>query len=315
MTLICYHASHEQFAPSHLLKLVVAAEQAGFAGIHSSDHFHPWSAKQGQSGFTFSWIGAALQATALPYSMVCAPGQRYHPAIVAQAVATLDEMFPGRINVELGSGEALNEAITGEPWPDKATRNERLVQSAGIIRRLLQGEKVSFNGHVQVKDAMLYTLPRQQPLLLCAALTRETAEWAGTWADGLLTATEIELQETRAKIKAFRDSAGSNKPVYLQFSFTYARDEKTAVDQAWEQWRVHMVATDKLADFSTVEQFEAAAANTTREEVAQAIPVFTDMEVLKQKVFALQELEVDRIILHNVNLEQETFIEDYGKVC
>src|SRR5688500_9270313 len=157
MTLICYHASHEQFAPSHLLKLVVAAEQAGFAGIHSSDHFHPWSAKQGQSGFTFSWIGAALQATTLPYSMVCAPGQRYHPAIVAQAIATLDEMFPGRINVELGSGEALNEAITGEPCPDKATRNERLVQSAGIIKRLLQGEKVSFNGHVQVKDAMLYT--------------------------------------------------------------------------------------------------------------------------------------------------------------
>src|SRR5688500_14952285 len=143
MALICYHASHEQFAPSHLLKLVVAAEAAGFDGIHSSDHFHPWGRAQGQSGFTFSWIGAALQATSLHFSMVCAPGQRYHPAIVAQAIATLAEMFPGRINFELGSGEAMNEAITGEEWPDKQTRNERLLQSVTIIRRLLKGEKVS----------------------------------------------------------------------------------------------------------------------------------------------------------------------------
>ena len=315
MALICYHASHEQFAPSHLLKLVIAAEQAGFAGIHSSDHFHPWSAREGQSGFTLSWIGAALQATTLPYSMVCAPGQRYHPAVVAQAIATLAEMFPGLINVELGSGEALNEAITGEPWPDKDIRNERLVQSAGIIRRLLHGEKVTFDGHVQVKGAKLYTLPRQQPLLLCAALTRETAEWAGTWADGLLTSVEKDSGKTREKINAFRGSAGSSKPVYLQFGFTYAREEKKAIDQAWEQWRFQMVAADKLADFSTPEQFVAAAQNTTREEVLEAIPVFTDMAALKRAVFALQELEPDRIILHNVNLEQETFIEDFGKVC
>ncbi len=116
MSIICYHASHEQFAPSHLLKLVQTAQNSGFTGIHSSDHFHPWSKRQGQSGFTLSWIGAAMQAVNLPFSMVCAPGQRLHPAIVAQAIATLSEMFPDRFNVELGSGEAINEAITADQW-------------------------------------------------------------------------------------------------------------------------------------------------------------------------------------------------------
>lgn len=116
---LAYHASHEQFSPSHLLKLAALAEQAGFDAIHSSDHFYPWSMRQGHSGYTFSWIGAAMQITRIPFSMVCAPGQRYHPAIVAQAIASIAEMFPGRIDVELGSGEALNEKITGEDWPSK----------------------------------------------------------------------------------------------------------------------------------------------------------------------------------------------------
>src|SRR5687768_1180174 len=142
MAIVCYHASHEQFSPSELLQYTLMAEQAGFEGIHSSDHFHPWSVRQGQSGFTFSWIAAAMQVTMLPFSMVCAPGQRYHPAIVAQAIATLCELFPGRINFELGSGEALNEVITGEEWPDKKTRNDRLLECVEIIRRLLAGEEV-----------------------------------------------------------------------------------------------------------------------------------------------------------------------------
>src|SRR5687767_8621288 len=93
---VYYHASHEQFPPSALLAYARLAEQAGFGGVFSSDHFQPWSLTQGQSGFSWSWLGAAMQATALPFGMICAPGQRYHPAIVAQAAATLSEMYPGR---------------------------------------------------------------------------------------------------------------------------------------------------------------------------------------------------------------------------
>lgn len=99
MTQTCkigYHASHEQFTPSALLQFVQQAESAGFTAINCSDHFHPWSIEQGESGFAFAWLGAAMQSCSLPFSSVCAPGQRYHPAIVAQAIATLGELFPGR---------------------------------------------------------------------------------------------------------------------------------------------------------------------------------------------------------------------------
>ena len=114
-----YHASHEQYRPSTLLTHVQQAEGAGFESAMCSDHFHPWSEDQGQSGFAWSWLGSALQATSLTMGTVCAPGQRYHPAVIAQAAATLAEMHPDRFWLALGSGQALNEHITGARWPTK----------------------------------------------------------------------------------------------------------------------------------------------------------------------------------------------------
>src|SRR5918999_3435581 len=108
MTVVGIHASHEQVHPAALLEAVQAAEAAGFTAAMSSDHFAPWSERQGHSGFAWAWLGAALQATSLPFGVVNAPGDRYHPAIIAQAAATLAEMFPGRIWVALGSGQAIN---------------------------------------------------------------------------------------------------------------------------------------------------------------------------------------------------------------
>lgn len=113
MTLIGYHASHEQFAPSELRDLVVLAEKGGFHAAKSSDHFHPWNERQGQSGFAWSWLGATMQATSLPFGIISAPGYRYHPAVLAQAATTCGEMFPDRLWLALGSGEAINESITG----------------------------------------------------------------------------------------------------------------------------------------------------------------------------------------------------------
>ena len=114
------HCSHEQIPPSRLLQSIAHAEQAGFQGGMSSDHFAPWSERQGESGFAWSFLGAALARTQLPFGVVNAPGQRYHPAIIAQAAATLCEMFPERLWIALGSGEAANEHITGGGWPRKA---------------------------------------------------------------------------------------------------------------------------------------------------------------------------------------------------
>src|SRR3954471_3302542 len=115
-----YHVSHEQFTPSQLLLWTKLAEKAGFDCAMSSDHFHPWSKRQGQSGFAWSWLGAAMEATSLPFGVISAPGYRYHPAVLAQAAATLSQMYNDRLWLALGSGEAINESITGLPWPHKA---------------------------------------------------------------------------------------------------------------------------------------------------------------------------------------------------
>src|SRR5690606_4441368 len=145
---ISYHASHEQYPPSELLEYVRLAEDAGFEGVLSSDHFLPWLEENGHSGFSFSWLGAAMQATRIPFGMVCAPGDRYHPAIVAQAAATLAEMFPGRFWMALGSGEALNEHVTGAPWPSKEVRRSRLKECVQVMRSLFRGETVTHQGLV-----------------------------------------------------------------------------------------------------------------------------------------------------------------------
>src|SRR3954471_6191677 len=132
MSVFGLHCSHEQIHPSALIAAVQRAEEAGFDAAMSSDHFSPWSERQGQSAFAWSWLGAALQATDLSFGVVNAPGQRYHPAIIAQAIATLGAMFPGRVWAALGSGEYSNEHITGGPWPRKEVRNARLLESVEV---------------------------------------------------------------------------------------------------------------------------------------------------------------------------------------
>src|SRR5689334_21129370 len=113
---------------SEVLRAVVSSEPECFDAAVSSDDCAAWSVRQAQDGRAWSWLGAAMQATSLPFSVVTAPVQRYHPAVIAQAIATLADMFPGRVSAALGSGEALNENITGEPWPPKAERDARLVE-------------------------------------------------------------------------------------------------------------------------------------------------------------------------------------------
>ncbi|MBO9657699.1 MAG: TIGR03885 family FMN-dependent LLM class oxidoreductase [Chitinophagaceae bacterium] len=307
-----YHASHEQFSPSQLLRYAQLAEQAGFNAIHSSDHFHPWSERQGQSGFSFSWIGAAMQSTRIPFSMVCAPGQRYHPAIVAQAIATLGEMFPARYGIELGSGEAINECITGESWPEKSQRNKRLLESVSVIKDLLSGQTVNFEGSIKVKDATLYTRPSVIPPLFCAAISVETSGWAGSWADGLLT-TAGEPDEVADKIKAFSDGGGHGKPVYVQYCFSYGDTRDEALEGAFDQWRSNLVPVEKLADLHTTAQFDKAAEAITVEEVRKSVRTITELESLSPLFDSYRKLGVSRLILHNVSRNQECFIASFKR--
>jgi G6PDH family F420-dependent oxidoreductase len=152
MALIGYHCSHEQFPPSELLSHVTLAHRAGFRAAMCSDHFNPWSQRQGHSGFAWSWLGAAMHASPLPFGVVNAPGQRYHPAIVAQAGATLAEMFPGRFWLALGSGQLLNEHITADAWIPKKERQARLLECVEIIRKLCRGKPMFLQAQTSYAD-------------------------------------------------------------------------------------------------------------------------------------------------------------------
>lgn len=311
MASIGYHASHEQFKPSELIRLVQLAEQAGFTSVNASDHFHPWSERQGQSGFAFAWLGAAMQCTSFPFSVVCAPGQRYHPAIVAQAAATLAEMFPGRFSLCLGSGEAINEKITGNGWPDKGERNARLLDCVNVMRELFKGKVVNYKGLVQVENARLYTLPPEPPMLIGAAVTKETAAWVGSWADGLITVSkpEKDLKET---VDAFRNNGGENKPTFLKVQLSYSRDEKAALNGAYDQWRTNIFQGTVLADMPTTAHYDAAAEFVKIEDVSKMVRISSDLDQHIKWIREDLDLGFEKIILHNVNREQEAFITDFG---
>jgi len=311
MLQIGYHASHEQFKPSLLLKYAMMAEEHGFDAIHSSDHFHPWNERQGESGFSFAWLGAAMQATKLPFGLVCAPGQRYHPAIVAQAIATLGEMFPERFWVSLGSGEAINENITGDPWPAKSTRNTRLLESYEIIQRLLNGETVSADGIVHIDNAKLYTRPTVKPLVIGAAVSKETAGWMGGWADGLITVNK-PYQELKEVVEAFRNGGGEGKPLFLKVQLSYASTKMEAIQSAYDQWRTNVIDKDLLADLSTVKEFEEAASTVLPEDLSSSVCISADLEEHIQWIKEYHSLGFSTIILHNVNTNQERFIRDFG---
>ena len=312
MATISYQASHEQFPPSSLVKWAVMAEEAGFGAINSSDHFHPWSVRQGHSGFSFAWLGAAMQATKIPFGVVCSPGQRYHPAIVAQAAATLCEMFPGRFWMSLGSGEALNENITGEKWPYKKHRQERLLECVQVMRRLFNGEEVTHHGKIIVEEAKLYTLPSQLPMMFGAAVSDATATWIGSWADGMITVHK-PINELKKTLQAFEIGGGKGKPMYVKVQLSYARDESTAIEGAWDQWRSNILSGEILDDLWKPEQYDAASQFVRKEDLKKMVHISTDPQFYIDLIKTYADLGISNIVLHNVNKEQELFIKDFGE--
>ncbi|RKG89530.1 LLM class flavin-dependent oxidoreductase [Corallococcus sp. CA049B] len=312
MPLIGFHASHEQFPPSELLRLSQKAEGAGFQAALNSDHFHPWTEAQGQSGFAWAFMGAALATTGLSFGSVTAPGQRYHPAIVAQALGTLNEMYPGRAWMALGSGQYLNEAITGTGWPAKDLRNARLKECVDIMRALFRGETVTHRGLVTVEEAKLYTRPRDMPLLVGAAVTPKTAGWVGSWADGLIT-TARPPEELRKVVDAFREGGGEGKPLFLKVQLSYAKDDELAREGAYNQWASNIFANGVLTDLRAPAQFQEAANVVQPHDLDGPLRVSSS---LQQHVDWLGEdlsLGFDRLYLHNVNREQDGFIEAFGE--
>jgi probable non-F420 flavinoid oxidoreductase len=311
MTVIGFHCSHEQIPPSQLLRDVQHAEQAGFTAGMSSDHLSPWSERQGESGFAWSFLGAALATTQLPFGVVNAPGQRYHPAIIAQAIATLSEMFPGRFWAALGSGEASNERVTGDVWPRKELRDQRLVECVDVIRRLLKGEEVSHDGLVHLNRAKLWTLPETVPDLVGPAVTPETAARHAAWADGLVTVNQSN--ETLRKVLDRYREAGGRGPARLQIHLSWAPSEDEALAIAHDQWRSNVFGPPVSWDTETVEAFDLMTADVPAEKVRESVLVSSD---LGQHIAWLQEYVDqgwDELYLHFVGQHQAEFIDAFGE--
>lgn len=312
MTRIGYHASHEQFRPSTLATWVQNAEDAGFTAAMCSDHLVPWNEAQGESGFAWSWLGAAMQATSLPFGVVNAPGQRYHPVIIAQAAATLAEMFPDRFWISLGSGEAINEHVTGEPWPPKAERNARLKECVDVMRALWAGEWVNHDGLVTVQNGKLYSLPAEPPKIMIAAISPATAEWAGSWADGLMTVAQ-PVETLQSVIDAFRRGGGEGKPMYLQVKLSYATTEERALQGAYDQWSTNILSSRLLSDLPLPRHYIDVAKFVRPEDLYSGVRISADPKQHLEWLREYGELGFEHLYLHNVNREQEAFIDVFGQ--
>ena len=310
MTIYGIHNSHEQVHPTALLDAVCHAERAGFAAAMSSDHFSPWSARQGQSAFAWSWLGAAMQATSLPFGVVTAPGQRYHPAIIAQAIGTLGAMYPGRFWAALGTGEASNEHITGDRWPRKDIRTARLRECVDVIRALLAGEQVSHDGLVTVDRARLWTRPERPPALVGAAVSVHTARWCAEWADGLIT-VNAPVTHLRRMIDAYRD-AGGRGGLHLQVHLSWAPDEDEAARLAYEQWRSNVFAPPVSWDLEMTEHFDVVSERVSPEKVAEVVNISADPARHAEWLHEYAELGFDEIYLHHVGQQQRDFIDTFG---
>lgn len=311
MAKVGYHAPHERFTPSYLLETVKYAQAAGFQAAMCSDHFHPWSEQQGQSGFTWSWLGAAMESTRLSLGTVSAPGQRYHPAIMAQAAATLSEMYPGRLWLAAATGQLLNEGITGDRWPAKAERRERLREAVEIMRALWRGETVTHRGLIRVEQARLYTLPPAPPALFGAALTLETAEWAGSWADGLIT-VNCEHDQLCRMIDAFHAGGGTAKPIYVQANHVYWEDEQAVRTMAHEAWRTNVFGAPLQAELGLPSQYEAAAQFVRPEDIDRSVRISKDPDEHIRWLQRDFDAGVDTVLVHFMGPDQKRLIEAFA---
>jgi probable non-F420 flavinoid oxidoreductase len=306
---IGYHCSHEQFTPHQLLHYALQAEKAGFQHLSCSDHFAPWTESQGESGNAWCWMGAVLAVTKMTCGTVCAPGYRYHPAIVAQMAATLAEMFPGRFWLALGSGEYLNEQLTGLPWPAKEARNERLKECIFIIRNLLEGKEFTGKGLISIENAKLYSLPKTPLSILGAALSAKTSTYIQEFTDGLITCGSFE--QVKEAVAAYKKVG---KTYMLKLDISYAQSRDKAISIGWEQWRHSLLGSSILSELRYPKQFEDASQFITKEQFAKQVIIATSPSDIAAAIHRFKDLGFDQINLHNVNKEQELFIEAMSHV-
>lgn len=319
MATIGYAAMFEQFAPSDLLRYSQQAEQQGFTSIMASDHFHPWTPSQGQSGFVWAWLGALGATTNLRFGTgVTPPGPRYHPAIIAQAAATLEQMYPGRFWLGLGAGEALNEHITGEYWPEAPTRLEKLAEGIEIIQKLFSGKVTKFNGkHFRLESAKLYTRGEHNPPIYVATAGPIQSERTGRTCDGIITvgAADEKIGMLMGRFEKGAREAGKDPatmPRLIQLHVSWAESDEAAMDNAMQGWPNGGMNFPK-ADIRNPEDFEAMSKLVRPENYKNRVLVTADLEQHTAHIQKYIDLGFTEVYIHNTGANQEAFIKAYGQ--
>jgi G6PDH family F420-dependent oxidoreductase len=272
---IGYFLSCEEYTPSELIEQAVLAERAGFDALWISDHFHPWNGEQGQSPFVWSILGALSQVSALPVTTsVTCPTVRTHPAVVAQATATAGVLLHGHFTLGVGSGEALNEHVTGARWPSADVRLEMLEEAVGVIRRLLDGGLVNHHGtHYTVETARIYTRPAQPAPIFMSAFGPKSAELAGRIADGFIsTKPDDEL------LGLFRESGGAGKPSQAGYKVCWGTDDDACVSTAHRLWANEGLPGELAQVLPSPRHFEQASAVITEDMTRDSIAFGEDVD-------------------------------------
>ncbi|MCX6047319.1 MAG: TIGR03557 family F420-dependent LLM class oxidoreductase [Chloroflexi bacterium] len=304
MTQLGYALSSEEHSPTDLVNQARRAEEVGFSFALISDHYHPWVSRQGHAPFVWSVIGGIAQVTKtlqLGTGVTC-PTIRIHPAIIAQAAATAASMMPGRFFLGVGTGENLNEHITGEKWQPYDIRLAMLEEAVEVIRTLWEGGAQSFWGSFYtVEDAQIFSLPDELPPIMVAASGPKAATTAGRMGDGLInTAPDAEV------LQAF-EAAGGEGPRFGQLTVCWAASEAEARRTAFEIWPNAGLKGQLSQEIRTVTHFEQACQMLTEESATEELTCGPDAARYIEKIQKFADAGYDHVYLHQIGPDQEGF--------
>ncbi|MDP8942541.1 MAG: TIGR03557 family F420-dependent LLM class oxidoreductase [Actinomycetota bacterium] len=312
-----FEGSHEQFPPSDLLQQAVEAERAGFDAVGCSDHFQPWW-PGGESGHAWVWLGAAAQATErVPVGTgVTTLVHRFHPAIVAQAFMTLEEMFPGRVFLGIGSGESLNETPLGHPWPPVKEQLEMMAEGLEIITRLWDGERFSYRGrHFGLDDAVLHTHPGRRPPVYVSAFGPQAARIAGRFGDGLWTLGDPDsAPEIIDAYRAAAEEAGREPgEIVLHTGMSWAETEEEALEGA-RMWKGTQIPDYFRDDWHVPEEMDRRAQEEVSDEAfREGFIITADVDAHIERIREIEELGADIVSLQCIGPDPHGTIRTYGE--
>ena len=300
-----YWLSSEEHAPRDLVANARAAEEAGFSYAVISDHFHPWIDAQGQSPFVWSVLGGIAQATerlTIGTGVTC-PLMRIHPAIVAHAAATTAAMLPGRFFLGVGTGENLNEHVTGAKWPAPDERLEMLEEAVDVIRKLWEGGYRTHRGRrYTVEQARLYTLPDEPPPIVVAAAQEQAAELAGRIGDGYMNvAPDADTLKTY-------EQAGGSGPKHGKVTGCFAGSKDQAKRIAHERWPNNALGGSLSQELALPRDFEAAVKAVRPDDVAETLVLGNDPDEWVAQIREFDRAGFTHVALHDLNPDQAPFI-------